>query len=350
MALAHLTAKIAFYDVIRCGYYPHRDMRGFFSNLHDTLTGLHQWVTRPGVSLSNTATYEPSEDSDDLGVYCYDMAHDLNSDDCLLTTWNATPNSNGQAMAVNGAMPVGKAEVAESDFNDGYIPGFETYFWFIPEREVFATIRFDRTNNAQQNMRRYLYGYLINFSPYVYTYDKDGEEHTYYGQSADEDRKFRPLFMTERRRLPGKLDFIRAKRSDIVKSVQKTVLHPFAQATDNALWQAMLGKMGVKRPAVEEQEISIRNEVCMTPTEEELANIIQQWREDEANNGTGDIGFCLRGNTQEIHWLSSSMAKAEWPVIVERDEHNIVEANSLLHALASNRGEILKHVTSKEQD
>jgi len=67
--------------------------------------------------------------------------------------------------------------------------------------------------------------------------------------------------------------------------------------------------------------------------------MVQEWEENHESKWD-DIGFKLSGDN-EIRWLSHSVAKSEYELDVERDNDEIVDAQSLLNALTQNRDIIL---------
>ena len=58
------------------------------------------------------------------------------------------------------------------------IPGFPSYFWFVPEKNVFATIRFAHSVQGKSNLDHYLNGFLAIKSHYIVLNHED-EVHGY---------------------------------------------------------------------------------------------------------------------------------------------------------------------------
>ncbi len=67
--------------------------------------------------------------------------------------------------------------------------------------------------------------------------------------------------------------------------------------------------------------------------------MVEEWEENHESKWD-DIGFKLSGVT-EIRWLSHSIAKTEYDLDVERNNDEIVNAQSLLDSLTQNRNVIL---------
>ncbi|MEG6504178.1 hypothetical protein [Nitratidesulfovibrio sp. 1201_IL3209] len=328
------TAKFMFYEITECGYYTFRKRQHEFCTAKDAFTTLYTWI-KSRKSIYETATFEPEEDSDDYKVYCYEMEK---GNSFVLTTWNASPDTDGQIAAINGLAQVGASDVRTSNFPDGYIAGYETYFWIIPEMNVLVTIRFDRTNNGQSALCKYVDGFLRCLSPYVIEFrTKKGEIATRYGATKETAKTLRPAFATKRRRLPGKIEAIKARRAHITKIIQKTKLTPLIKANDTALWQAALARVGMRTKAVQPVEVDFDTEFAYTPSKEELEDIITAWETQRGNQGSDDVGFRMRGNANEIEWLGRCLAKGEIDLNVHINEQGIIRASSLLEALEEKR-------------
>jgi hypothetical protein len=93
-----------------------------------------------------------------LPVLCADIRTNPDTNDCLLTTWNVTPHAGDQIASIQGNSVVGNPVVVMNNLPAGGIPGFATYFWFIPAQSVLATVRFHHTHNGHQGLDMYLNG------------------------------------------------------------------------------------------------------------------------------------------------------------------------------------------------
>lgn len=333
------TAKFLFYEITECGYYTYRDRALTLSSTRSTFYSLFDWI-KSRKNIYETATFQPEDDSDEYHVYCYEIEK---SNSTVLTTWNATPTTDGQVSAINGFAGVGSSDVKTSNFPDGYIAGHETYFWILPDKNILATIRFERSNNGQAAFCKYVDCYLRHRSPYVIEITNElGETTTRYGSSFEDAKALRPSFSTKRRRLPGKIEAIKAQRALITKIIQRTTLTPQVKADDTTLWQALLDKLGMRTKPVLEHEVALDTEFAYTPTEDELDAIITKWEELRGNSGSNDVGFRIRGNTNEIEWLGKCLAKGEITLNVHINEQGVVNARSLLTALEANQERIIR--------
>ncbi|EPO6703957.1 hypothetical protein ACUDWF_003147, partial [Pseudomonas aeruginosa] len=131
-------AKITFYRIDQAGFYQRGQDDPTFGSAAEMLAELHRWSQ--GKQLAETKTYEPAQDSDLLPVYL--MGIEPAADSHLVTMWNQTPSVEGNFAAAMGNSQVGNTEVVLKEIPEGGIPGFATYFWFLPELGVFASIKF----------------------------------------------------------------------------------------------------------------------------------------------------------------------------------------------------------------
>ena len=124
-----IEARIKFFQIERCGYYKYRSAHPSFGSTADLLEDINNWVS--GKTLSETSTYEPSEEQDEnlLRTLCYGIQSHSNGD-VLLTTWNETPTTEGAVASVSMTGDVNSAAIATATIPDGYLPGYPAYFWF----------------------------------------------------------------------------------------------------------------------------------------------------------------------------------------------------------------------------
>lgn len=338
--MAYLTASYAFYRIDECGFYKYKKRNRVLSNTQSACDELSVWLSK-AKNIYETVTFEPQEDSDECSVYCYDFCKKKS---LVITTWNATPTEDGKISAIDGSAKPGKADVKASDFPEGYIPGHPTYFWIIPEKDIFLTIRFGVPNNGKSNFCRYLQNYLSNCSQYRYEISKkDGNVEVKFGESLEEAQVLRPAFNATRLHMPGKIEMIRGLRPYIYKVIQKSKIKPFVKDEDRTLWQSVLHKFGVQTASiVDKAEIDFSAEYAYNPTSDELDQIIKNWKENSTRQ-FDDVGFKV-GKVKEVLWLSGFFATGEILLDLAVNAQQVVEAESLLDNLENHREQILANL------
>ena len=180
-------AKLNFYSVNKCGYYKHGASEAIFGNLPIILSQLRNWATQPQFCLDSTCTFSLTEnDGDSLRVFCFDILPNNANGDYFLTTWNETPSNQGKVPSVSGNQPVGSAQVHLNEIEEGTIPGYATYFWFIPELNIFLTIRFQHLLNGQQNLVKYINGFIEQRSDHAVITQMDDDNVEILGYRKEE--------------------------------------------------------------------------------------------------------------------------------------------------------------------
>ncbi|PLW83239.1 hypothetical protein CWI75_07475 [Kineobactrum sediminis] len=333
--------KVQFYHIAKCGYYKYGESAPEYGEIGDILNQLYGWVSGNGKSLGETCTYELEDGEDTYRTFCFDIKRTQKTGDFVLVTWNETPTNDGRVVTVNGEQPVGDAEVSFTDLPEGSIPGYATYFWFIPEKNVFAAIRFHHTLLVgKSNLERYLREYCAKFTSYAVVEENDGgAEILGYSTNGDDIQHLRPNFKSFLYKKPGQIEALRNTIESVTKIIRKNRLSPQVASHRN-VWQRMLEGLGVSQEDRElTADVKIKYEIPFNPTTEQFDAMVDEWDENHESKWD-DIGFKLSGDS-ETRWLSHSVAKSEYELDVERDNDEIVDAQSLLNALNERRNIIL---------
>lgn len=338
-------ASINFYRIAKCGYFKHGGTEPEFCSLPDVLHELTAWVKDGGKTLGETCTYKIEDGEEGLHTYCFDVVKANPTGEYIVTTWNESPSSQGNFASVNATSKVGEADVSLTEIPPQHIPGYATYFWFIPDRDLLATIRFHHAVNGHQNLCRYMKEFLAKWTSHVVENEDDDEvDHSIAGYRKDEESdllNLNPMFKSFLLRKPGKIEFLTENREHIRTIYRKNVLNPQSQV-DASLLNKMLVKLGIQDPPALQHDIKVKYEFNHTPEEAELDSIIAEW-ENEHESKWDDVGFKLKGD-DEIHWLSHSLAKRTIELDVVRENAEIINAESLLQAVHQNRQTLLQEL------
>jgi hypothetical protein len=261
--------------------------------------------------------------------------------DFLLTTWNETPSYEGKVAAVQAKSKVGSAKVEFTKLPKDSIPGYATYFWFIPSKNVYATVRFQHRLNGKKNLDKYFKEFISKFSNYVVLSDDGEADFNVVGYSEKDDEE--PLnllsqFKTTIVRKPGQIDYILEQKNQIRKITRHNRLSPKI-AECQEFWQKALLNLGLKKQRDLDSEVNFSYEFSFTPSEPELKEMIAEWEQGH-DSKWDDIGFTLKGD-QVPRWLSNSLARDQFELDVKRIDEEIVDAKSLLEQLTEKRDLIL---------
>lgn len=334
-------AKITFYNIEKCGLYEFARDEPTFGSISEFLGQLKYWAQKNEKPLEETCTYAIEESEDVDRTFCYDIVKSSITGDFLLTTWNETPSYEGRVAAVKGSSKVGSAKVEFTKLPKDSIPGYATYFWFIPEQEVFATIRFQHRMNGKKNLDKYLKEFISKFSDYVVLSDDGKADINIVGYADDEESEpvnLHAYFRTSIVRKPGQIDYILSRYHKIRKITRHNRLAPRV-AGSQELWQAALKGLGLKKKRTFDSEVNFSYEFSFNPSELELKEMVEEW-EKSHDSKWDDIGFTLKGE-QTPRWLSNSLARDEFELKVKRTDDEIVDAKSILKELTNKRDEIL---------
>lgn len=334
-------AKVTFYNIEKCGLYEFGEDTSSLGSISDYLNQLQAWVKKNGKSLDETCTYAIEESEDVDRTFCYDLVNNGVTGDFLLTTWNETPSYEGKVAAVKAKSKVGDAKVEFTKLPKDSIPGYATYFWFIPSKRVFASIRFQHRLNGKKNLDKYFKEFISKFSDYVVTSENGDADFNVVGYSEHDDDSplnLHPYFNTSIVRRPGQIEYIYSQRNSIRKITRHNRLIP-KLADSQELWQKALKSLGLKKNKNLDSEVKFSYEFNFTPSKDELNEMVEEWRKNH-DSKWDDIGFTLKGE-QVPRWLSNSLARDQYDLDVKRLDDEIVDASSLLEKLTDKRNLIL---------
>jgi hypothetical protein len=338
-------SRITFYNIDQCGYYKRRCNDPEFGDLSEILNDLWKWVNSNGMKLGQTCTYEIGDYSPGYRTFCFDLVKDKATNTYLLTTWNEVPSSANKVASAKSLDPVGQAGINLTELPDDAIPGYGTYFWFLPEKKLLTTIQFQHNFNGRDNLEVYLQGFLAKFSSYVVMEQSNNGESNILGYrkncSREPNNSLSPKFKSRLYKKAGQIDFIKNNYIRIRKIIRKETIN-FSVERELALWQTLLKGIGISNPTSSDTESErFKFELNHTPSENELEDIIDSWESNERSlTKWNDLGFKLEGETKP-RWLSHSLARSEFPLAIERENDEIVNAPALLQQLIANQQDIL---------
>lgn len=340
-----VTAKFTFYDVTACGYFPHGGEEARFGSLSSILGQLQRWATSPHFVLRDTCTYEADEGCDALRTFCFDVAHCRTSGDYLLTTWNEIPSTDGKTATVNGGARVGSANVELTDLPADGIPGYPTYFWFLPSEGLFATVTINQILNGHPNLGHYLNGFLRNFSDHACRMPNDDgviEVCGYHQLPTDPPEKLNPRFHSILRRNRAEMEYIRANREHIRKYIRKMKVRPHIARDTGLLRQLFEHFTGLDQQETSPDPVKIRYEITATPSESELEAIIAEWQTSCGYpTRWDDVGFEFADDDQTVRWLSYSLARSDFDIDISTGGDGVpYQAQTLLDTIQEERNTI----------
>ncbi|MEX0597391.1 MAG: hypothetical protein WD512_12930 [Candidatus Paceibacterota bacterium] len=326
--------KLNLYEIVKCGYYEDQSLTSSFCSLPEMLNDLQQWIQDK--ELQETKTYGLEDYQNHLPTYCLDLVRDNQTGDYLLTTWNETPTDQGNYASINLRSSVGQYELDIQKIPKGYVPGYATYFWFIPDLSRFCTIRFSQPLNGHPNLKLYLKNYLKNYSGWVFD-DGGIDEREIIGYGTNEgniDLKLNPIFDSRPAVKTGDREFLRRNAQFIRKVMRKNRVNYVNRENLNFVGN-LFRRIGINNDVLPEVDFhDVKFEIDREFTEVEIVEIFDYWLQNiqEDNGHFDDIGFKFTGNSDD-YWLSRIIQKMEFEIDVIRRQEEVVEADSLLTEL-----------------
>ncbi|PWN06708.1 hypothetical protein [Rhodohalobacter mucosus] len=341
------TANLNFYEIINCGYYERGSELFRYGNFQSLLTNLHTWVQNRPFEL--TKTYDSDDYKNTMPTYCFDLISN-NNGNYLLTTWNETPTDQGNVASVNRNSNVGEYDVDVAEIDDDYVLGYPTYFWILPEQEIFATIRFNNPLNGHPNLKRFFTNFLSKYSQFVVV-DEDGDEgnHEILGYRNMDERdpsieQLVPKFHSMPMRESGSLGFLLSNSERIYKVLRKNKLSHRSRELKNRLFEEV-GILERENNVDADNEYKVKYELDISPTQENIRSVYDYWSQNidgerDDSNYWSDIGFKISGESGD-YWLSSLLKKGSFDLNIQRHEEEVVVASSLLGVLEEQSDDIL---------
>lgn len=331
---------ITFFNTEEFGFYKHGTTDLLFGAAGDALSELQAWAEGKDVGMTELAS--PSKRfAGALPVYIFGV-QPTHGTDWLLATWNSMPSGGGKIASMARKSTVGQApEVHENPVVEGTIPGFPTYFWFVPERNVFASLRFENPVTAVQPMLGYLRQFLKTESGYVVK-DGDGAIVGYRELNGNGDHtKAHAKISASVRTKPGAVQHLKAVRNDIRCVVRDSYLTQRKRLDRNVFQRAAQFLRGSTDKSDFTQDAKVHVELKYTPTAAELDQMIDTELATPRETEFDDLGFKLSGSNETI-WINSALSRNTVNTNLVIPENGVVPIADLAAILIARRAEFLR--------
>ncbi|CAE6937223.1 hypothetical protein P3517_23965 [Vibrio parahaemolyticus] len=339
-----LDVYVRFFQVHRCGYYQRGSNTASISSIEDTLLKLREWAT-DGKEFANTTTYQAFPQRDLFNTYFNDSAHCQMSGDHVLVLWNEVPNDNGVIYGKNPLEHPGSTDMLTTGFDDeNVIPGLPSYFWFIPEHNAFATIKFQHSYAGKGNLDHYLNGFLRNKSPYRVFSPEDPNE--VIGFSVD------GVFNENSAKLYANFQAVGMKNEDLVDSLLQNLgritkmikkeelsyINPDNREWHERIFGGFFNGLTAETPEFGPQNRLITHELQFRPSEVQLREIVRSF-DNSDDISLRNVGFQYNDGTRVM--LSGTSISNETRLRVTRSDNESISAQVLLNAILEERATLL---------
>lgn len=324
------------YRVTKCGYYLWRDTTPRIGDLESVLEDLKNWSA--GKQLVQTKI---EGSASKLPTYLFDLRK---AGDCwVLVLWNEVPSDQGSVSSVMPTDTVGSANVLPNRLHANSIPGFATYFLFIPSAGLVVPLRAGDVVTGLEQFKEYFRIFLHRSSSWVVLDDQSDDVPPpivgYLDRDDEVNSSVWPRFDIQLLRLGTQSDMIISKAADIRKVIRVQEIDPMI-ARDRAKFQRMLDAIGMTA-APRGKTVRVQQELAVTMTEEQVVELIESVTPD-IEPLKNDVAFEFVGDTRS-HWLSYSIPRLEFELAIEKRD-GVYDVAQLATLLDRKRDEILRQV------
>jgi hypothetical protein len=352
-------ASIRFYSVKHCGLYKPHARNCTLGSFSQILDNIYNWALAPGRLIQNTCTYEVNEDFDMefLETYLVSAKKCATNGDMLFSFWNRTHASGSSVYALDAAAQLDN--VSEDVFHQGNlpessIPGFATYFLFMPSKSVMATITFGNPRSGMSAFSYWLENFLKTESRYVH-FDASDQFSGYRCANGTIYNDLEPRFIKSLYKNPSKRNMILANRENIRGIVRRINLDR-AQPSELDVFdrlRSLFGASGITE--LNDHEVSLKYELSYTPSATELDEIISAYDNSLNRTNWEDVGLLFPDNNSfganGTEWLSKSFAKTK--IAIEVDwvlTGQLINGNVLLASIGFHRQDLLELLITETEE
>ncbi len=334
------TATLKMYDIEKCGYYERGSTTPRLSNFQETLSHLTSWA-KDGRELVNTTCYQADNAKDQFNTYFLDFHEKKEGSDSLLILWNESINDDGVIYGLNQLLKPGQATtMEETSFGDKLIiPGFPSYFWFVPDQNSIVSVKFNHSSMGILNFKNYIKGYLKTQSPYKIKID---DQITGYGEIGVEPKiplKVKPQFYMKLKKNKNVIEKLHEERKNIKYFIRKEVLGRSKKDQRGLIEKVFSGFLNEPKPQFKENVIS-EFKLEYSPNKKELDEIINSYTDEDHL----DIGFELQNRSRIM--LDGTACKFTVNLSIPRKINQIFNPELLLNELIKEKKIIFSQLKS----
>ena len=334
-------ARVTIYSVSKCGFYRRGEKLPKFGSLADTFQQLSDWSK--GLPLSLTKLTDPTPDADSLPVYLLEMVPCGSG--WILACWNEVPSIDGNITSVSKSSIVGSPEVHINGVVENSIPGYATYFWIVPDKNVIASIKFRDFTTGLRAMSAYIGDFLALESAYaIDAIDQDGQPYIagYTDKQDNVPTAAQPKFKLETFKKKGRRTFL-VDNHDKIKKVVRVGRVTLENVLERTTFQSLVRFLRGDPTQHQDVEVGVRSarvELQYTPTENELKQMIEADDADDDGSRWEDLGFEIPG--EGTVWLNRSRASDTFPLNIDIGAAGVVKTELLSKAIVAQKEELLK--------
>ncbi len=334
-------ATIHVYRLEKFGYYEMHGKTPAFGSVATVLRELRGWIKDK--DHDETATIRGDQESPDKRTFCLEVRANADSGDFLVTLWNETTAANSKLASLVLNSRVGDPVVTVTDPPENSATGYATYFWFIPEHDVVAAVRYLAPSGGRGRVTKYLQEFMRYFGVHPVREDGDPDPYNVKGYRAEKGGdmypKFtRPLCITRPAVDANVVDYLHSHRASI-RHVSGSRMLTFQDEVEAPRLRSLLELAGVARPkAPPKSKMPVHFTLGFTPTKEELTEMIESYEPGEGDNMSFYVSDDARTVSLETAFLRRSVEVGK-PTAANL---NLLDGGKLLTALQTERAGLIK--------
>ncbi|EKJ5235535.1 MULTISPECIES: hypothetical protein [Klebsiella pneumoniae complex] len=363
--MAEEAGRLTFFDVTKAGFYNLKDEVQKSADIVNILDSLTNWVC----SLSFEETLPLVDDSRlRKKVYCRGVHKDEKTGDYFFVLWKSELDGNGNLLGVAPDSKVNSSSndvmMLSDDMTDGvkYIWGKPCYYWYIPELNKFAAIRFPHSNSDTYLFGRYIRDYANFRMPYpgrkiseicrTNPGGKDIKFSVVTFESDDGHSRVRFLFEAQQ--------YMKKAGRVNIKKIRDSITHIVIRDTigakvpdKRAWWVKAFDKFPVLRDEVPKthKERQIELIIEERPTEKQIDELFDFYEEDYAfGSSWNNIGFKQDGKNGQTKWLDEYVMRDYLNATYTVNDNAHISAEKLAELINAKRDELVSGLDGNQMD
>lgn len=349
---------ISFFEVKQCGFYSSKENQYIYEegSLDETINNFCNWVKDR--DFSQTIPWDVKAHPKRQQIYCKSIAQDITTKDTLLVLWKRFGDDSGK---VSGIAPDAKVGSGSNDSikidpkvkGQSAFLGQPMYYWFIPERNVIATVNFSHSSAMTKEVCDYIKRCIDYRIPHPQKKVHENEDvnpttsaptmRKYISYlSSDGARSMRFGFHVSTKELnsdKANISRLAQRISHIV--VRDTISTKKSDDKDSffALWSKVKGKKTFTK------QIEIIEEATLT--EREVADIIKVHEQEyDPLNRWNNIGFKEKGS-DTTRWFHKYVSREQVLLDPLPEDQTYYSADKVLAELLKCRNDLLIQIPSE---
>ncbi|MEI9598031.1 hypothetical protein V5030_02085 [Moellerella wisconsensis] len=314
---------VTFFEYTNLGFYQYGGDYNEPLDMDVMLKSLHSWYQNR-ISLEDTLLWDDCTPgySKRKKVYLKSIEKNEDTGDYIVILWRAIGSGDG-VYGIKASARLDDEELYDSNSatnGDKVIWGEAAYYWFIPELNVFASIRFPNSVADTEIMNLFIRDFINLHSDLGDKQKilKDGKDGPYISTS----------FAPKNPQVKGNLWFriyskqylkhttesdLEQMAKEITHFVKRDVIAARVKKVDD--WTRFFKGLPFVSSSIEKDTRKVEINIEAKPTPAELGNIFEQYKKDYDSDlgGWRNLGFKKEGSGK-IFWLNSYVIRTELPV------------------------------------